>query len=101
MRLVMIVTLPHEPFNAAVRDGSVSEKMGRIVDGLKPEALYFGERHGKRTAFVVVDIADASQIPSIAEPWFLTFGAEVELHPVMVPEDLMKAGLEGLGKIWG
>jgi hypothetical protein len=35
---------------------------------------------------------DASQIPAIAEPWFLAFNASIEIHPVMVPEDLLKAG---------
>ncbi len=35
---------------------------------------------------------DASQIPAIAEPWFLAFHADIELHPVMVAEDLAKAG---------
>jgi hypothetical protein len=35
---------------------------------------------------------DASQVPAITEPWFLAFDAEVEIHPVMVRDDLMKAG---------
>ncbi len=34
---------------------------------------------------------DASQIPAIAEPWFLAFNAAIGLHPVMTPEDLGRA----------
>jgi hypothetical protein len=30
--------------------------------------------------------------PAVAEPWFLSFNASLEIHPVMVPEDLLKAG---------
>jgi hypothetical protein len=43
---------------------------------------------------------DASQIPAVAEPWFLTFNADVEVHPVMLPEDLARADLGALGKKW-
>jgi hypothetical protein len=38
-----------------------------------------------------VNIDDASQIPALAEPWFLALNAVVTLNPAMVPEDLQKA----------
>jgi hypothetical protein len=101
MRMMMHVTFPHEAFNAAVRDSSIGAKMKRILDQLKPEAAYYTASGGHRSAFLIVDLADPSKIPSLAEPWFLTFNADVELSPVMTGQDLAAAGLEGLGKAWG
>lgn len=101
MRMIMKVTLPVEEFNKAVRDGSVSAKMQKILGQNKPEAAYFTSMYGERGGFLVIDMADVSQIPSYAEPWFLTFNAKVEFLPVMTPEDLGKAGLDSLGKTWG
>jgi hypothetical protein len=100
MRMMMHVTFPHEPFSAAVKDGSVGAKMKRILDQLKPEAAYYTAWRGHRSAFLIVDVADASKIPSLAEPWFLTFNADIELNPVMNAQDLAAAGLESLGKTW-
>ena len=100
MRFLLKITPNPELFGQMVRDGSASQKMQTILGELKPEAAYFTETHGKRTAFLVVDINEASQIPAIAEPWFLQFGSEFEFHPVMLGEDLMKANLEELGKKW-
>jgi hypothetical protein len=97
MRMLMKVSMPVEPFNAAVRDGSAGTKVGKILAELKPEAAYFIEDGGKRTGILIVDMADTSQIPALAEPWFLTFNASVELKPVMLPEDLQAAGLESIG----
>ena len=93
--------IPHQQFNAAVRDGSAGEKIRRIMDATKPEAVYFAEVDGQRCAIMIVDVADPSRIPTYAEPWFLTFNADVHFHPVMSPEDLGRAGLEALGKKWG
>jgi len=100
MRVLLHVKLPHEPFNAAVKDGTAGKKMRRILDDLKPEAVYFTEDGGRRGAIMIIDLADPSKVPSFAEPWFLNFNADCEFHIVMTPEDLAKAGLEELGKKW-
>jgi hypothetical protein len=99
--MLIHVKIPHESFNAAVRDGSIGGKIERILADAKPEAVYFTEVGGRRTALLIVDVADATKIPTFAEPWFLTFNADIEFHPVMTPGDLKNAGLEALGKKWG
>ena len=101
MRVLMQVQNPHGPFNAAVRDGSAGSKLMGIIEDIGPEAVYFAEVDGKRTAILIVEMEDASQIPSLAEPFFLTFEADVRFHIVMSPEDLANAGLEELGQKWG
>jgi hypothetical protein len=100
MRMLMTVTIPHHTFNAAVKDGTAGAKMAKILDAIKPQATYFTDHHGHRSAFLVVDLPDASKIPSLAEPWFLTFEADVQLHTVMTPEDLQRSGLDAIGKQW-
>ncbi|HUI05670.1 MAG TPA: DUF3303 family protein [Verrucomicrobiae bacterium] len=100
MKVLLKVTLAHEEFNAAVRNGSAGKKMRRILDEQKPSAAYWTEFDGKRTGLLVVELRDATKIPALAEPWFLTFKADVEIHPFMTSEDLANAGLDALGKKW-
>lgn len=99
--MLLEVTFPHEPFNAAVRNGTVGGTIGRILEEIKPEAVYFTERDGHRGATMIVDIDNSSQIPSLAEPWFLNFNADCNLRIVMTPDDLQRAGLDELGQKWG
>jgi hypothetical protein len=100
MRFILHVTIPPEKFNKAVLDGTVSQKMARILEETKPEAAYFCAKDGKRGGFLVVNMNSTSEIPRFAEPWFLNFDASVEFLPTMTPEDLQKAGLDDLGKKW-
>ncbi len=75
--------------------------MQRVVEAMKAEAVYFTEVGGLRTTIAIINIDDVSEIPSYAEPWFLTFNADVEFRPVMTPDDLGQAGLDQLGSAWG
>ena len=100
MRMLLHVKFPHEPFNTAVKDGTAGTKIRRILDELKPEAIYFTEYQGRRGAIMIINLDDPSKVPAISEPWFLTFNADCEFHVVMTPEDLAKAGLDELGKKW-
>ena len=100
MRMLLNVRMPHEPFNTLVRQGKVGTLLARVLDDIKPEAVYFSEQDGKRGAVIVLDVKDQSRIPSIAEPFFLHFNADCHFHIAMSPDDLKKAGLDELGKKW-
>ena len=100
MRIMMIVRMPHSKFNAAVGDGSVESKMKTILETTKPEAVYFTEFEGLRTAVILTNLEKPSMVPALAEPWFLAFEANVEFHVVMSPEELGQAGLDKIGARW-
>jgi hypothetical protein len=92
MRFLLKVNIPVEAGNAAAKAGKLGTTIQSILADLKPEAAYFTADNGQRTGFIVFEMQDASQIPAIAEPWFLAFNASIEMHPVMIPGDLAKAG---------
>ena len=100
MRMLLQAKIPHEPFNTAVRNGTAGKTLTRILEETKPEAVYFTEFDGHRTAILIVDVADPSKVPVLAEPWFLSFDADVEFHIVMSPEDLGRSGIDAIGKKW-
>jgi len=100
MRILIKVSIPTVEGNAAVANGTLESTLGSILSDLKPEAAYFAEDNGTRTGFIVVNLADSSQIPAFAEPFFLAFNAKVEFHPAMNLEDLKKAssGIESAAR---
>lgn len=98
MRMLLRVSIPVEAGNAAVKAGTLGSTMEKILADLKPEAAYFmADDNGNRSGSIVFDLKDTSEIPAIAEPWFLAFNAKVSLRPVMTPQDLAK-GSPGIAK---
>jgi len=92
MRHVLVIKLDTARANDAARAGGLGETIGAILEEQKPEAVYFTEIDGVRTGIMVIDVPAASDIPRIAEPWFLAFDANIGFHPAMVPADLEQAG---------
>jgi Domain of unknown function (DUF3303) len=91
MRFVVKISWDVEAGNALARQGKLASTVQSILAELKPEAAYFTAEGGQRGGILIVDVADVSEIPAIAEPWFLAANAKVEFLPAMRPEDLAKA----------
>ena len=93
MRMLLRVSIPVEAGNAAAKAGTLGSTVEQILADLKPEAAYFfAGDHGQRSGSIVFDMKDTSEIPAVAEPWFLAFNAKVSIRPIMNPQDLAKAG---------
>jgi len=91
MRMLLRVSIPVEAGNAAAKNGTLGPTIEKILADLKPEAAYFmADDDGNRSGSIVFDMQDTSQIPAVAEPWFLAFNATLSLRPVMNPQDLAK-----------
>ena len=65
MRMLLQVQFPLEPFNTAVRDGSAGPKIQKILDAIKPEAVYFTEQNGHRGGTLVVNVTGCFLIGAI------------------------------------
>lgn len=92
MRMLLKVNFPTPEGNEAIKSGAIPNTLKQILDEIKPEAAYFAEDNGERTAYLFVDLAEPSDLPRVAEPFFHAFNARLTARPAMTLDDLAKAG---------
>jgi hypothetical protein len=90
MRVLARITNPTERGNIAISDGTNARLIQEMAQRWNPEAVYFTTINGRRGAYVVFDLQDASDIPAFCEPLYQGLHAEIEITPVMTVEDLQK-----------
>jgi hypothetical protein len=95
MRMLLKAHIPVEQGNRVVQDGTIKKVVGEVMNQIKPEAAYFLAENGMRGCYMIFDMTDSTDIPSIAEPLFQEMNAELELIPVMNIDELG----EGLQKL--
>ena len=102
MKYILKVKIPNPYGNELLKNPQFGMKMKEVLEEVKAEAAYFTTIDGCRGGYVVVNMNDASEIPAIAEPFFLWLNADIEFVPVMTPQDLGKAGpsIEAAAKKW-
>src|SRR5215212_12029612 len=91
MRFLLYVSIPTEAGNSVVQDPNFLQKIEDYINNVKSEAAYFGPSNGNRTMFFIVNMDTPDKIPIILEPLFQEFKAKVEVHPIMILDDLKKA----------
>ena len=100
MKMLLIVSMPHEKLNNLVKEGKAGQILNNIIKDINPVSSYFTEMDGKRTGLFIINIDNPSDIPKYTGPFYLNFNADCKIHPVMSLGDLQNAGLDELAKKW-
>jgi hypothetical protein len=96
MRVMARISIPVEAGSRAISNGSIGQIIQSTAERWKPEAMYFTAFDGKRSAYIIFDMPDSSDIPPFAEPLLGGLDADIDISPVMDIEDLQR-GLAKLG----
>lgn len=88
MRTLLKVGMDTEAANDALARGNLDKIIQAAMERLHPEAAYFVAEDGKRTALIVFDLKEPSDLPTVAEPFFTELKATVEATPAMNIDDV-------------
>ena len=91
--MLLKATIPVDKGNSAIKDGSLPKVIEAAIVQLKPEAVYFTIQDGQRSTFFFFDLQNESDMVTALEPLWMALEADIELVPVMTPDDL-RAGMK-------
>ena len=91
MRMMLRFSFPAEIGNESLRSGNMQKAFQSLMGDLKPEAAYLYPEAGQRGGIIIFNMEKEADIAKACEPLWFAFGADVELMPVMTPDDLMSA----------
>jgi len=98
MRWMVKFVVPAEYGNEMVKSGKIGQNFHALMEDFKPEAAYFFPEEGRRSGFMIIDVADSSDLVRVAESFWFGLRADITVKPVMNGEDLTK-GLGGIKDI--
>ena len=91
MRFMISARCPNEKLNALLKEGRFPQTFQSIMEELQPEAAYFTDVEGCRGAYLVVNLDDVTELPSITEPLFQALDATIQINLVSTLEDIQRA----------
>jgi len=94
MRFLITFSFPTESGNKKLADPEFGAKFNTLLKEIGAEAAYLCPVGGKRGGYVIVNFNDPSMIAGISEKFWHFLNADLEITPVMIPEDLAKAMTE-------
>lgn len=91
MRVMLRAHFDTAATNEGIETGALPQALKALLDKVKPEAAYFGLHEGVRSCWIVFDLQDSAMMPSLTWDLFHKFNAEIEVGPVMQPQELAQA----------
>lgn len=92
MHYLLKFEIDNEKGNQEIRNPEFGAKVQKLLGEIGAKAAYFTALNGCRGGYALIEMNDASEIPQKCEPLFLWLNAKLEIIPIMLPEELAKAG---------
>jgi|SRR5581483_4742392 len=92
MKFIVRATIPVDAGNDMVRSGPAMQQLiDKVMGDVRPESAYFCVEAGQRTVYLIVNVEKTSELPRVAEPFWLALSCDVEFIPCMSQEDFGEA----------